>query len=105
MLAMDAFHGHLSDKIRNRLKKKNTDLVIIPNGMASQLQPLDVFINKPFKDLVRKHCDGWLNKDNHILTSVGKMKRTSASLIVDIKSLERSASQYYSRIVFKVLFV
>jgi hypothetical protein len=51
--------------------------------MTSQLQPLDVSINKPFKHLVRKHYDAWLNKDNHILTLSGKIKRASASIIVE----------------------
>jgi hypothetical protein len=44
MLAMDAFHGHLSDRIRNRLRS---------------------------------------NKDNHILTPSGKIKRASGSIIVE----------------------
>jgi hypothetical protein len=35
MLVMGAFHGHLSHRIRNRLKNKNTNLVIIPSGMKS----------------------------------------------------------------------
>jgi hypothetical protein len=51
MLAMDAFLGHLDDRIRNRLRNKKKDLVIIPSGMTSQLQPLDVSLNKPFKHL------------------------------------------------------
>jgi hypothetical protein len=55
MFTMDTFGGHLSDRIRNRLRNKNTNLVIIPSGMISQLQPLDMSINKPFKHLVRKH--------------------------------------------------
>jgi hypothetical protein len=38
--AMDAFHGHLFDRIRIKLKNENTDLV---------LQPPDVSIKKPFK--------------------------------------------------------
>jgi hypothetical protein len=32
MLAMDAYHGHISDRSRNRLRNKSTDLVIIPSG-------------------------------------------------------------------------
>jgi hypothetical protein len=40
-------------------------------------------INKPFKHLVRKHCDAWLNKYNHILTSSGKIKRASASIVAE----------------------
>jgi hypothetical protein len=62
MLARDAFRGHLSNRIRNRLRNKNTDLVISPSGMTSQLQPLDVSVNKTFEHLPRKHSDAWLNK-------------------------------------------
>jgi hypothetical protein len=101
MLAMHAFRGHLSKRIRNRLWNKNTDLVIIPSGMTCQLQALDVSINKPFKHPVRKHCDAWLNKDKW----QNKMSISINNSGVDIKSLYRSASQYYSTIVFKVLFV
>jgi hypothetical protein len=37
MLVVDAFYGNLSDRIRNRLRNKNINLVIIPNGIASLL--------------------------------------------------------------------
>jgi hypothetical protein len=47
MLAMDAFGGHLSDRIRKKLRNRNFVLVIIPSGLPSQLQPLDVSINNP----------------------------------------------------------
>jgi hypothetical protein len=83
MLAMDTFCGHLSVRIKNRLRHKNTNLVIIPSGMRSQLEPLDVLVNKPFKYLVCKHCDAWLNKDNHILTTSDKIKKASASIIAE----------------------
>jgi hypothetical protein len=83
MLAVDAFHGHLTDRIRNRLRNKIITLVIIPSGMTSQLQPLDMSINKPFKHLVCKHYDAWLNKDNHILAPSDKMKGASLSIVVE----------------------
>jgi hypothetical protein len=51
--AMEAFCGHFSNGIRNRLMNKNTDPMIIPNGMTSWIQPLDVTINKPFKHQCR----------------------------------------------------
>jgi hypothetical protein len=57
VLAVDAFCGRLSNRIRNRLRNINITLVIIPSGMKSQLQPPDVSINKPFKHLVLKHYD------------------------------------------------
>jgi hypothetical protein len=83
MLAVDAFHGYISNRIKNRLRNKNTNLVIIPSDMTSQLQPLDVSNNESFEHHVRKHYDAWLNKDNHILTPSGKIKRTSVSIIVE----------------------
>jgi hypothetical protein len=83
MLAMDAFRGRLSDRIRNRLKNKNNDLMIIPSGMTSQLHPLHVSINKPLKHAVCKHYDPWMKKDSHILTPSGKIKRASASITVE----------------------
>jgi hypothetical protein len=48
---MDAFCDLLSDKIRNRLRGKNTEPAIIPSVMISQLQPLDLPMNKSFKHL------------------------------------------------------
>jgi hypothetical protein len=45
MLAMDALHG----RIRNRLRNKITNVVIIPSGMTNQLQPFDLSLDKPFR--------------------------------------------------------
>jgi hypothetical protein len=52
--------------------------------MTSHLQPLHVSINKPFKHLVCKHYDAWLNKDNQsYIAPSGKIKRSSAPIIVE----------------------
>jgi hypothetical protein len=71
MLAVDIFCGCLSDRIRNRLRNDNTDLITIPSVMTSQLQPLNVSVNIPFKHLVCKHCVAWLNTSNY--TGCGKL--------------------------------
>jgi hypothetical protein len=78
MLAMDEFRGHISNRIRNRLRNKNTDLVINPSRMISQLHPFDLSISNPYKHFVCKHYDGLLSKDNHVLTPSGKIKRAPA---------------------------
>jgi hypothetical protein len=83
MLAMDAFHDHLSDRIRDRLRNKNTDLMLIPSAMTSKLRSPDVSINKPLKHLVQKHYEAWLNKDNHILMTINEIKSALASIIVE----------------------
>ena len=45
MLVLDAFKGHLTDSVKNQLRKMDTKLVVIPGGMTSVLQPMDVSIN------------------------------------------------------------
>jgi hypothetical protein len=51
MLVLDAFKGHLTEKVKTVASNLlNTDLVIIPGDMTSQLQVLDVVVNKAFKD-------------------------------------------------------
>ena len=52
LLILDAFKGHLVDSIKHRFSEKNTHLAVIPCGMTSKLQPLDVAINKNFKHQV-----------------------------------------------------
>lgn len=60
MLVLDAFRGHTTDSVKNRLQQHNCDLVVIPGGMTSVLQPLDVSINKPFKQYAREEYEKWL---------------------------------------------
>ncbi|KAJ8367215.1 hypothetical protein AAFF_G00324280 [Aldrovandia affinis] len=75
MLVLDAFRGHLTEPVKKQVKAMNGDLVIIPGGMTSQLQVLDVVVNKPFKDHLRKRYTEWLLAGNHALTPSGKIQK------------------------------
>lgn len=77
MLVLDSFRGHLTAKVKEKLRSSGTDLVVIPGGMTSQLQPLDVMLNKPFKDRVRKLYTEWMGKTDNPLTPTGRVKRAS----------------------------
>ena len=54
MLVLDALKGHFTDSVKNQLHKMKTERVVIPGGMTSVLHPMDVSINKPFKDRLRQ---------------------------------------------------
>lgn len=82
MLVLDAFRGHLTESVKKKLDEERTELVVIPGGMTSQLQPLDVCLNKPFKDHVRRLYNEWMSADNATLTPSGRLKRASASTVV-----------------------
>lgn len=74
MLVLDAFRGHLTASVKEALRDGKTDLVVIPGGMTSTLQPLDVVLNKPFKDRVRALYSEWMAGDNP-RTPTGRLRR------------------------------
>ena len=63
-LIYDSFKTHLMESIKKRLKDVNTDVAIIPGGLTGQLQPLDVSINKPFKEKVRVLWSNWMASES-----------------------------------------
>ena len=50
LFVWDPFRVHLSDSVKRVLKNLRTDVAMIQGRMKSLLQPLDVSVNKPFKD-------------------------------------------------------
>lgn len=75
MLVLNSFRGrHLVEAVQEKLKELRTDIAVIPGGLTSVLQPLDVSINKPFKDNVRRLYTNWVAGGQHQLTPGGKIK-------------------------------
>ena len=52
LLVLDSFSAHIVDSVKRRFGEKNTNIAVIPGGLTSRLQPLDVSINKSFKTKV-----------------------------------------------------
>lgn len=75
LLVLDAFRCHRSEKLKEKLKSSKTDLCIIPGGMTSMLQPLDVSINKPMKSMMRAQWNEWMSCGDHQFTKGGHMKK------------------------------
>jgi len=56
-----------------------TELVVIPSGMTSVLQPMDLSINKPFKDRLSQQYLTWIVDPARELTETGKIKHAAPS--------------------------
>ena len=56
-LVADVHRAQQTDGVEALLKKKNTELVNVPPGCTSLVQPLDVSFKKPFKDVVRQQFE------------------------------------------------
>jgi len=77
MLVWDSFRAHLSALIRSTLKSLNTEPAVIPGGMTSMVQPLDVAINKLFKDRMRKKWQEWMLADQDLPVDLRGLGRHS----------------------------
>ena len=64
LIALDAFKAHLTPTVYTELKKQRTTLLAISGGCTGFVQPLDVSINKPLKDLIKEEQDAY--QDKHI---------------------------------------
>ena len=54
LLVMDTFSAYCSDEIISLLSEHHPRVALIPGGCTSKLQPLDVSLNKPFKQVCRQ---------------------------------------------------
>ena len=53
LLVMDRVWSHFSEEIDNLFKENDANYVLLPPGMTSVLQPLDIHVNKVFKSNIR----------------------------------------------------
>uniref|UniRef100_A0A8C5MVE4 HTH CENPB-type domain-containing protein n=1 Tax=Leptobrachium leishanense TaxID=445787 RepID=A0A8C5MVE4_9ANUR len=81
LLVWDMFRAHTSDDIKQLAKSSQVTLAVIPGGLTSVLQPLDVCLNKPFKDRVRKMWHEWMSSGQAQLTKVGNLQKPEIELI------------------------
>lgn len=57
LLVMDTFSAHLTEEVRDEMKKMRIAGSYIPGGCTGYVQPLDVALNKPLKQLIKEASD------------------------------------------------
>ena len=55
----DVFRGQQTPALRELLEKNNIDHINVPANCTDKLQPLDLSVNKPFKDEMKKRFQAW----------------------------------------------
>ena len=81
LLVMNSFEGHKTKSVRRKCNVGNTHVAIIPGGLTSVIQPLDVCINKLFKDRLREKWRLWMSHGNFELTKGENLKKPQYNLI------------------------
>ena len=67
--------------VKASLKRENTDLAVIIGGLTSLLHPFEVFLNKTFKDRVKKQWMDCMAEGTHEFTPTGRTRKPSEELI------------------------
>ena len=81
LLVLDSFVGHITSSVKDKCRETNTVLGVIPGGLTSIVQPLDVSINKPFKDWIREKWRTWMATGEHRYTKTGNLKKPANDLM------------------------
>jgi hypothetical protein len=79
MMVYDSFRGHLEESVKGKFNESNIDLAVIPGGLTNICQPLDVAINKPFKDNLRKEWHIWMSNGGAGYTAAGNLRHARIS--------------------------
>lgn len=59
LVILDEFKGQTTDAVLNLLRQNDIEYVLVPPNCTDRLQPLDVSINKPVKDFLRRKFTDW----------------------------------------------
>ncbi|CAI7901047.1 unnamed protein product [Closterium sp. NIES-54] len=76
MLVLDSYHGHITQTMLQAYRTHSITLAVIPTGSTSQIQPLDVSINRCFKAALRARYARWFMREGiHLKTKAGNLRR------------------------------
>ena len=65
LLLWDVFRAHRTEFVLEKLKMANVDVVFVPANCTSELQPLDISVNKPLKDHLKTKFTQWYADQVH----------------------------------------
>ncbi|CAI7777890.1 unnamed protein product [Closterium sp. NIES-53] len=75
-LVLDSYRGHITQAMLQAYRTHSITPAVIPAGCTSQIQPLDVSINRCFKAALRARYARWFMLEGiHLKTKAGNLRR------------------------------
>ncbi|CAI7805372.1 unnamed protein product [Closterium sp. NIES-54] len=85
MLVLDSYRGHLTDAVKAKFGELNIVPAVIPVGCTSEIQPLEVAVNRSFKEAVHQLYQKWFeSKGVDCLTERGELN----PYVYDVSALD-----------------
>ena len=82
LVIYDTFKGHTGEEMKSILVQNNVISVIVPANCTDLLQPLDLSVNKPFKDHLRHCFQSWYS--NQVFSQLQGVKKAE-DITIDTK--------------------
>lgn len=60
---MDNFKGQVTTTINELLEAHNINVCLLPPNTTDLLQPMDIAVNKPAKDFLKRKCEHWYSEE------------------------------------------
>lgn len=81
ILVADVHTAQQTDDVKAALCKYKTELVNVPPGCTSRIQPLDVSVNKPFKEAVKRQHEAHIS-ENLALYTEGRLTASDRRVLL-----------------------
>ncbi|CAI7821080.1 unnamed protein product [Closterium sp. NIES-53] len=81
LLVLDSYRGHLTPEVKKKFGELNLVPAVIPAGCTSEIQPLDIAVNRSFKAVVRQLYQEWFEREGvDTLKKKGNIKKPPVEL-------------------------
>jgi DDE superfamily endonuclease len=80
IVVLDSHSAHKTKKVRNRLAELGCKVIYIAGGCTDLTQPIDLVMNKPLKDRLRKIFNAW---HSHSVLEMGNNKAPSREQLAE----------------------
>jgi hypothetical protein len=84
LLILDEFSAHYTQNVLEQFAANKIEHHLIPGGFTSELQALDVCVNKPLKGHYKQHWSKWFAcQTAQVLTDGGNRKKPGYEVVMD----------------------
>ena len=77
LLVLDSMRAHITNSVKEAIKRTNSIPVVIPGGTTKYLQPLVISVNRAFKVALRVQWEAWMTSGEKSFTKTGHMRRAT----------------------------
>ena len=76
LLIFNSFSAHIDEGVQNNFKTEHkTTTAVIAGGLTKKLQPLDISVNRSFKNHISEEWEKWMSEGIHTFTATGEMRQ------------------------------